>query len=420
MESVAWATERRDVLSGCFFWGAALAYLRYATRPDGERRWYWATLALYACAMLSKATSITLPALLLLLNVYPLRRLGDANGWWTRAARRVYLEVLPVGVISAGAIPVTLIALAPPNQLSFAAKIAVSAYSLAFYLWKTLLPFGLSPLYTMPLHVDPAEPRFIVSYVAVIALAAIAWAVRRRRPSVPMALLGFLAVTLPLLGIVQNGPQIAADRYTYHAAPALAILAGGAVLWLLEGRHADLVRPTGALVLLGLGALTWRQTKVWHDPTTLWTYVLEHDSESSIAETALGTLFVKQQAYAEALPHLERATALDPTYAEGHDNYGIALSNLGRVDEAIAQFRLALAYSPRNAESHNNLGIALARQGQLAVAIEEYRTAAALDPDYGDAHTNWGNAWLRLGQPDSAIAHYRESVRLRRTCPART
>jgi tetratricopeptide (TPR) repeat protein len=413
VESVAWATERRDVLSGCFFWAAALTYLRYAVNPDRERRWYWATLGLYACAMLSKATSITLPALLVLLNVYPLRRLGGANGWWTRSARRVYLEVLPVGVISLGAIPVTLIALAPPNQLSFAAKIAVSAYSLAFYVWKTVLPFGLSPLYEMPVHVSPTEPRFIASYVAVIALVAAAWALRRRWPSVPMALLGFLAVVFPLLGIVQNGPQIAADRYTYHAAPALAVLAGGAVLWLLGGRLASFVRPAGSFVILALGVLTWRQTTVWHDPSTFWTYVLQHDPRSSIAETALGTLLVRDGRYAEAIPHLEHATQLDPGYAEGHDNYGIALSNLGRLDEAIAQFRIAIAHSPRNHESHNNLGIALARQGQLQPAIEEYRAALAINPDYADAHTNWGNALLRLGQPDSAIAHYREAVRLR-------
>jgi Tfp pilus assembly protein PilF len=413
VESVAWATERRDVLSGCFFWAAALAYLRYAVNPDRERRWYWATLGLYACAMLSKATSITLPALLLLLNVYPLRRLGGASGWWTRDARRVYLEVLPVGVISLGAIPVTLIALAPPNQLSFAAKIAVSAYSLAFYLWKTVLPFGLSPLYEMPVHVHPAEPRFIASYVAVIALVAGAWALWRRRPSVPMALLGFLAVVFPLLGIVQNGPQIAADRYTYHAAPALALLAGGAVLWLLERGRGGLVRPLGAVILLALGALTWRQTKVWHDPATLWTYVFEHDNNSSIAETALGTLLLKQEAYAEALPHLERATQLDPTYAEGHDNLGVALSHLGRVNEAIAHYRMAIHESPRNHESHNNLGVALASQGNLREAVAQYDTAIAIQPDYADAYTNLGNALLRLGQFEAAIARYREAVRLR-------
>lgn len=413
VESVAWVTERRDVLSGCFFWAATLAYLRYASGPGEERRWYWATLGLYVLAMLSKATSITLPAVLLLLNVYPLKRLGGAVGWRTPTARRIYLEILPVAVISLGAIPLTILALAPPNQLSFGAKIAVSAYSLALYLWKTVLPTGLSPLYEMPAHVNPFEPRFIVSYIAVIAAGLAAWLAWRRWPSVTMALAGFFVVTLPLLGIVQNGPQIAADRYTYHAAPALAILAAGACLALFATEAAPFVRPLAALLLVAFGALTWRQSMRWHDPLTFWTYVLSRNPQSSIAETALGTLSVHDQQYAEAIKHLEHATTLDPTYAEGHDNLGIALSNLGRVDEAIVQFHTAISLSPRNHESHNNLGIALARQGKLQDAIAEYRTALAIKPDYADAHTNWGNASLRLGDVDDAIAHYREAVRLR-------
>jgi Flp pilus assembly protein TadD len=413
VESVAWATERRDVLSGCFFWAAALAYLRYAETPDEERRWYWATLGLYACAMLSKATSITLPALLVLLNIYPLRRIGGAAGWWTPATRRVLLEVLPVGLISLAAVPVTLIALAPPNQLSLAAKIAVSVYSLALYLWKTVVPIRLSPLYGMPLHVDPGEARFVVSYVFITALTVAAWLARRRLPSVPMALLGFLAVTFPLLGIVQNGPQIAADRYTYHAAPALAILVGGALLTLTGGGFTALARSAAAIVVGVFGVLTWRQTEVWHDPATFWSYVLQRDSTSSIAETALGTLYLHERKFPEAVQHLQRATQLDSSYAEGHDNLGIALSNLGRVDEALAEFRTAITLDPRNAESHNNLGIALARQGNLREAVAEYRTALAINPDYADAHTNWGNALLRLGQVDDAISHYGEAVRLR-------
>lgn len=417
VESVAWATERRDVLSGCFFWAAALAYLRYAAAPRSDRRWYWATLALYACAMLSKATSITLPALLFLLNVYPLRRLGGEAGWSVAAARRVLLEILPVAVISMAAIPLTIIALAPPNQLTLGAKIAVSAYSLALYLWKTVLPTNLSPLYAMPVHVNPLEARFVMSYVCVVVVVAAGWLAYRRWPGVTVALLGFLAVTFPLLGIVQNGPQIAADRYTYHAAPALAVLSGAGVLLLLESSVAALVRPAAVVVLLLLGTLTWRQTGVWHDPATFWTYVLAHDPESSIAETAIGTLLVRERRYPEAIEHLVHATRLDPGYAEGHDNLGIALSNVGRVDEAIEQFRLAIAQSPRNHESHNNLGIALARQGKFAEAMAEYDTAASIKPDYADAQTNWGNALLRLGRVDEAIAHYREAVRLRPDLP---
>jgi tetratricopeptide (TPR) repeat protein len=417
VESVAWVTERRDELSGLFFWAATLTYLRYAVDPGRERRWYWWTLALYACAMLSKATSITLPAVLFLLNVYPLRRIGGPTGWWSREARRIYLELLPVGVISLAAIPLTILALAPPNQLGLEAKLAVSAYSLAFYLWKTLLPTGLSPLYGMPLHVNPMEGRFVISYIVVIVTAIVGWLAWRRWPSVTVALLGFLAVTFPLLGVVQNGPQIAADRYTYHAAPALALLVAGGGLVLLTTSLATLVRPAAVIVLATFGVLTWRQIEVWHDPTTFWSYVLARDPQSSIAETAIGTLFVRERRYADAIVHLEHATMLDPTYAEGYDNLGIAYSNVGRVEDGITQFRKAIALSPRNHEAHNNLGIALARQGKLQEAIVEYRIALSLQPDYADAQTNWGNASLRLGDIDDAVSHYRDAARIRPDLP---
>jgi len=413
VESVAWATERRDVLSGLFALSAIIAYLRYTTEPVAKRRWYWLTLLFFACGLLSKATVITLPAVLLVLNWYPLRRIGWDAGWHVANARRVALELLPMGVIAGALIPLTLVALAPPGQLSFAAKLAVSAYSLAMYLGKTLVPVRLSPLYSMPAHLEPSEPRFIASGILVVAVVLAALLLRKRWPGVTTALLLFGIVTFPLLGVVQNGPQIAADRYTYHAAPALAILFGGALLWLMAQGRRQLATGLGTALLVVLGALTWRQTLVWRNPLVFWNYVLEQDPASSIAETALGTLLLKQQAYADALPHLERATELDPTYAEGHDNLGVALSHLGRVNEAIVHYQMAIHASPRNHESHNNLGVALAGQGDLRAAIAQYDTAISIKPDYADAHTNLGNALVRLGELDAATGHYSEAIRLR-------
>ena len=227
VESVAWATERRDVLSGLFFFSSILIYLR--SREATSARRYAIALALFVCALLSKATSMSLPAVLLILNVFPLRRLGGDAGWTTLQARRVYLELLPFVLLAAATAVLSIVALHPPDQLGFAAKLSVSAYSLVFYLWKTLVPSGLSPLYEMPQHVDPAAVRFLACDIVVICLAGLAWALRRRQPAVTAALALFFVVTLPMLGIVQNGPQIAADRYTYLAAPALALLAGAAL-----------------------------------------------------------------------------------------------------------------------------------------------------------------------------------------------
>ena len=272
VESVAWITERRDMLSLLFCLTSLLLYLRYVGSDTTRRLWYLLSLVAFACALLSKATSVSLPAVLLILNVYPLRRIGGASGFSGGEARRVYAEVLPFAALGLAVSIVSIIALHPPTQLTFASKVAVSAYSVWFYLSRTLIPVGLAPLYEMPKTVDPIAARYLVSYVVVASLTLLAWAARRRYPGVTVAWAVFLAVLLPMLGIVQNGPQIAADRYTYHAAPALAILAAGALgAW----RAAALVRATAIAVPLALfGVLTWRQTGVWHDSERLWSRVL--------------------------------------------------------------------------------------------------------------------------------------------------
>jgi protein O-mannosyl-transferase len=413
VESVAWVTERRDVLSGLFVSASLLCYLEYATSARG-RRLYWASLLLFVCALLSKATSLTLPAVLLVINVYPLNRLNIST-WRDAAARRVIGEVLPYALLAAATIPLTIVALAPPGQLGLGGKIAVSAYSLMFYLWKSILPLGLSPLYAMPPCVNAAELRFIAGYVFVVLAVLGAWVARKRYPGLTTAALVFSIVILPMLGIVQNGPQIAADRYTYHASPALTILLGGALLSLLANSISTALKAGEVVVVLALAALTWRQTEVWHDPKTFWTYVLSTDTTSAVAEVALSDIDLEEKKNDSAIEHLLRAVRYDSTYAEGFNNLGIALSRERRFAEAIPQFQRALTLSPRNRESHNNLGVAEANLGELDAAVAEYQEAIEIDPKYADAEVNWGNALVRAGHPADALPHYAAAVRLRST-----
>ena len=276
VESVAWITERRDVLSMLFMLISTLSYITHVERGRGFTRWYALAIASFVCALLSKATAMSLPAALLVLNVYPLRRVGGHAGFTSDSARRVYVELVPFGLLAAAIAALSVVALDPPEQLSLGAKVAVSAYSLAFYVVKTIAPANLAPLYEMPRQLDPVALRYVFSYLAVAGLTSVAWIVRRRYPGVTAAWFGFLVIVLPMLGIVQNGPQIAADRYTYHAAPALAILAGGALVgW---RRRSPLVPALIASVSIAcLGVLTWRQTGIWQDSERLWSRVLAVD-----------------------------------------------------------------------------------------------------------------------------------------------
>jgi len=316
---------------------------------------------------------------------------------------------LPFAIMAGAAALLSIVALHPPAQLTLPAKIAVSAYSVVFYLWKTVVPVGLSPIYEMPQTVEPAGARFVTSYVVVVLLVGAGWLVRRRQPGVVAAALAFLVIVFPLLGIVQNGPQIAADRYTYHAAPALALLAGAA-LARVPTRAASAI---AAAIALTLGVMTWNQTRVWRDTRTLWTRVLEEDGNSSVGHVGMANVLFKENRVDEALAHARRAVAVAPTYAQARNDLGVGLARTGQVAAAAIEYRQALALEPTDDEARGNLGVLLAAQGDLDGAIEQYRLALAANPDNADAHVNWGNALVRLSRPDDAIDHYRAALLIR-------
>ena len=412
VESVAWATERRDVLSGLFFFTSILEYTR-SRESVHERRGYLLALGLFVCALLSKATSMTLPAVLLVINAYPMRRIGGAVGWWSSAARRVYLEIVPFALLALATAALSIVALHPPTQLDAGSKVVVSAYSLMFYVLKEVAPVGLSPLYEMPQHIDPAEPRFLASYLFVAALGGAVWlGMRRRWWGFVAAVTAFVLITLPMLGAVQNGPQIAADRYTYHAAPAVAVMVAGGALWLLQrGRTGTLI--AGLVVALALGALTWEQSGVWRNSESLWSRVLEVDPNSSIGNSSMANVRYKQDRVQEGVENSQRAVAINPNYAEGYNGLGVGLAREGRVADAIVAYERAISLQPDFDEAETNLGVSLAQRGDLNAAIEQYQRALATNPDNGNAHVNWGNALVRLGRPGEAVEHYAAAVQIR-------
>src|SRR6266581_3556855 len=286
VESVAWVTERRDVLSGLFYLVAILLYLRACEGGARGRGWYWLSVAAFVGALLSKSMVVNLPVVLLILDVYPLRRLRGAVGWWSAPARRVYVEKIPFVLLAAAASAIALWAqlshdtMVPVVQLSTLGRLAVSVYGLSFYLWKTVAPVNLSPLYELPPTVNPWAPPFIVSYGVVLAITAIVLALRRRVPGLPAAWVAYIVVLLPVLGIFQSGPQIAADRYTYLAGLGWAILAG-APLSSCRPAKRFLITGPALCAVLGLGVLTWNQVQVWHDSQKLWTHALAIDPQSS-------------------------------------------------------------------------------------------------------------------------------------------
>src|SRR5262245_2218917 len=412
VESVAWITERRDMLSLLFFQSSISAYLRYASSDSGRRRLYWLSLLAFFCALLSKATVITLPAVLLLLNLYPLRRISLTE-WRGAKARKVGLELAPFVVLAAAAASLSVVALHPPEQLPLITKAVVSAYSLAFYFWKSVVPTRLSPLYEMPHPVDPLQTRFVISFVFCAGLAAGVVCGWRRWRSATACLIGFVVIALPMLGFVQNGPQIAADRYTYHAGPALGILFGALALHASSFVSANVVRAVASLLVVALGTLTWKQTTIWRDSETLWTHALSLDSTSAIAHSAMASISYRQDRVEEGMEHSRRAAALAPTYPEAYNDLGVGFSRENKPDSAEESFRRAIELQGDYDEALNNLGVAVVRRGDIASGIELFQRALTANPDYADAHVNWGNALVRSGRQSDAIPHYGAALAIR-------
>ena len=422
VESVAWVTERRDVVSLFFSLIAVLAYFRSTRGPKLHIRGYAVAMIAFIVALLSKGTSVTVPAVLLILNFYPLRRVGPGS-WWNAPARRAYAEVLPFGIPALGFVVLSIVALHPPGQLPLSGKLAVSSYSLVFYLMKTVLPTRLIALYAMPTSVDPLASRFLPSYVGVAALIGVIAIAVKKRPGAAAALLAFIAITLPMLGIVQNGPQIAADRYTYHAAPALALLAGG--VWLaVKERNKTRTRTTlglpGAMlgvttvaIVLVLSVLTWRQTGFWKNSERLWARVLSVEPDSPLGNSAWANLLFQKNRVDEAIDYSLRAVRAAPQFAEGHNDLGVGFARKGAVQQAIERYQASLSLKPGFDEAENNWGVVLAGQGQLDSAVAHYRRALALNPDNPDAEVNWGNVLVRAGKTNEAIERYRRALWIR-------
>jgi tetratricopeptide (TPR) repeat protein len=341
VESVAWATELRDVLSGLFYVSAVIAYLKaVATDSSSRSGWYWGSLALFAGAVLSKSITVTLPAALLVLDVYPLRRLGP--GRWLE--RRIWLEKLPFLTLAALAGILAFTAISgignrPSWQvMGLLPRLIFMAYGLSSYVFHTLAPFALSPLYPLNVLITWSH---LGGALAGMVIAAAAW---RRWPALTAVWVCYVMTVLPVSGLFQNGPQAAADRYTYISCLGWAVLVGGLAAWGWTG--ARVVRTVLVVWLIGLMALTWQQSKVWHDSVTLWSRVISLYPNSALAHFNLGGFYEGQGRYAEALAEYQEVLRLSRNNPYWYITIGWAWEKAGVNPGAERAFREALRLRP--------------------------------------------------------------------------
>jgi Flp pilus assembly protein TadD len=427
VESVAWVTERRDVLCGFFYLLAVLAYLQGATRERTlSGRWLAASLAAFAAALGSKAIAMTLPLTLLVLDVYPLRRLG--LGWPALVREKLgHFALAAIGAAVASWAVTRGAGWTSYDAYGLEARLAMTGYSFWFYPSKLIWPEKLSPLYELPARIRLLDAQFLWPTVGVVVVTAILLLGRRRLPGAFAAWLQSIIVLAPVSGIAHAGHQLAHDRYSYLSGLGFAVLAGAAVMWLAHQRargrisrrvFASTVAAVG-LALAGLGMGSWGQSRAWHDSESLWRSAVAAHPTCALCRQKLGNVLLAAGLHREAEAEVTRAIALRPERPTAHNSLGALFVAQGRLDEAEAAFREAIRLAPHYAEAVANLGALYARQRRYAEAIAELRRAVVLAPELGDARDNLAFALdsagidlAREGKPAQAVALFRETTEL--------
>jgi protein O-mannosyl-transferase len=456
VESVAWISERKDVLSAFFFMLTLWAYTRYAEsagnheRPEGrpESRmtesapqaahrvpwftpqasgFYILSLVCFALGLMSKPMLVTLPFVLLLLDYWPLGRFSahgprsTLEGPASTARKpqmlsRILLEKLPFCLFSVGLCVVTLAvqksgkAVDTARPLMVHLENAVVAYGR--YLGKLLWPAGLSIHYPYPDHWPAAvilASAGLLSAVVLLVLLA-----RRRHPYLLTGWFWYLGMLVPVIGLVQVGAQSIADRYTYlPCIGALIVLVWGASeLARCWRTPAVLLGAAACLASLACIGASRRQIGFWKDSGTLFQHALEVTENNNLALMHLASHFRQQGRLEEAIELYRRALQIDPLAEESQVNLGVLLYMSGRKEEGIQQLAAAAQALPKSAMVHSNLGLFLLSQGRLDEAARHLETALQLNPNSAQAHVAFGDVCEKQGRRGAAIEHYREALRL--------
>jgi tetratricopeptide (TPR) repeat protein len=469
VESVAWISERKDVLSAFFFLLTLGAYARYVEcrrqnaegrmgQPDADAKhqasrftfhvsrfkrvpasaWYLLALVCFALGLMSKPMLVTLPFVLLLLDFWPLRRMQRAEGerqnhaalaapHIPRRSRQssiadgqsqillLLLEKVPFFLLAAASSVVTFIVQrkggAVSTSLSLGARVANAVVSYMRYIGKMLWPRHLSVLYPHPGHWPAWE--VAASAVSVLAVSAAVILLARRRPYLAVGWLWFCGTLVPVIGLVQVGIQSMADRYTYLPLIGLFIMLVWGIAEMVPERpwRAEVLGAVGVFSLAACALLTARQVQIWQDSAALFGHAVRVTRDNYLAYNNLGFYLSGLGKKEEAMENYRMSLKINPAYEDALNNVGYALAGQKKYSEAIPLYEAALRIRPNHAEVHNNLGNALSETGKIDEAIQHYLIALKQNPDHAEAHNNLGIALAMKGKLDEAVAHFQAAIR---------
>jgi tetratricopeptide (TPR) repeat protein len=414
VESVAWAAERKDVLSALFFVLTIGAYVRYIAGPRSPGR-YALILLLFVLGLMSKPMLVTLPLVLLLLDYWPLNRFTPEGANRFATARRLILEKLPLFGLAAASCLITLFAqskaIRPLTDISILLRLGNAAIACVVYLRQMFWPTDLVVFY--PFNADDITIwRSVLSVIFLAGVTAIAFLVRRQRPYVLTGWLWYLIMLAPVIGILQVGIQAYADRYTYLPQIGLYLLLAWAAGDLIERwrRRHLLLASLSAVILTALTLQAHTQASYWKDSEALWTHAIASATDNTIAEGNLGNALYVKGKIEPAIAHFQKALLADTRDAFVQSSLGAALLDVGLVDQAAAHLQIAVETKPESVEAQSNLGLAFFQMGRFLESVTHLQKALEIDPDYANANYNLGNTFLQLRRINEALVHYKKAL----------
>jgi len=421
VESVAWVSERKDLLCAMFFLLSILAYTKYVSIGGGSRnKHYILVVFLFALALLSKPMAVSLPVVLLILDWHPFNRISSMKSFLS-----AFLEKLPLIALSLVSSVLTVLAqkaggaLQTFEVITFSSRVLVAAESLLSYLWKMVLPMNLIPYYPYPKNISLFSTEYLLSVVLVFGITG-ACIIMVKKQKLWLSVWGYYVLTLlPVLGIVQVGSQAMADRYTYlpSLGPFLLISLIASGLWQkspLRRAWAGLVIVVAILVISSLSFLTYQQIAIWKDSLTLWSYVADRERQDTpLVHSNLGLVYNRLNMPEKTIEQYLTAIRLQPDFLEAHYNLGVFYQERNIFDKAMEQYLIAIKLKPDYVEARDNLGNIYQTLSMPDKAMEQYLINTKQAPDDAEAHFNLGALYYRTGQMENARRELTAGLKIR-------
>lgn len=419
VESVAWISERKDVLSVFFLFLTLWAYTRYIQKKTIYR--YLIIVLFFAMGLMAKPMLVSLPCVLILFDIWPLKSIQLTNQTTLFSlAHDIYnriFEKIPLFFLSAISCIVTLSvqqqsgAVVSFEQLTFIVRLLNAIVSYTKYIGKMIWPDKMAVFYPHPGVPDLWQ--VIISILLLLSLSFTAVNILKKYPYFAIGWLWYLGTLIPVIGLVQVGSQAIADRYTYIPYIGLSIVVtwGGYDL-LKKFRLQKFAYIMAICIVIILSLKTYHQIHYWQNSTLLYTHTMRVTKNNYVAHLNLGNIMTDNNNFIEAIQNFKAAIRIKPDLAQAHNNLGAAYEKIENFKEAIRSFNKAIELKPDYAEAHNNIGSVYKKNGQLNQAITHLDRAIQINPNYAEAYNNMGNAFEIDGQAEKAITHYKKALNI--------